>query len=159
MAMEKIGDGLKKILLVGIGAAATTVEKSQQIIDELVKKGEITVEQGKELNKELQHNVKKTLEARKLDTAAVEERLSKMGKDDLELLKKKIKEVEEKADKLKESAADAIDDVTGIAESDKAAAASAEMDALDEDLAKEGYAPAEPEAAEPAEEKEDSTEA
>ena len=86
--MEKIGDGLKKILLVGIGAAATTVEKSQQIIDELVKKGEITVEQGKELNKELQHNVKKTLEARKLDAAAVEERLSKMGKDDLELLKK-----------------------------------------------------------------------
>lgn len=149
MAMEKIGDGLKKILLVGIGAAATTVEKSQQIIDELVKKGEITVEQGKELNKELQHNVKKTLEARKLDAATVEERLSKMGKDDLELLKKKIKEVEEKADK-------AIDDVTGIGESDKAAAASAEMDALDEDLAKEGYAPTDPEAAEGTD---DSTEA
>ena len=149
MAMEKIGDGLKKILLVGIGAAATTVEKSQQIIDELVKKGEITVEQGKELNKELQHNVKKTLEASKLDAATVEERLSKMGKDDLELLKKKIKEVEEKADK-------AIDDVTGIGESDKAAAASAEMDALDEDLAKEGYAPADSEAAE---ETDDSTEA
>ena len=52
MAMDKIGDGLKKILLVGIGAAATTVEKSSQIIDELVKKGEITVEQGKELNKQ-----------------------------------------------------------------------------------------------------------
>ena len=131
MAMEKIGDGLKKILLVGIGAAATTVEKSQQIIDELVKKGEITVEQGKELNKELQHNVKKTLEARKLDAAAVEERLSKMGKDDLELLKKKIKEVAEKADK-------AIDDVTGIDESDKAAAASAEMEAPAEPLATEG---------------------
>ena len=66
MAMDKIGDGLKKILLVGIGAAATTVEKSSQIIDELVKKGEITVEQGKELNKELQHNVKKTMEARRI---------------------------------------------------------------------------------------------
>lgn len=152
MAMEKIGDGLKKILLVGIGAAATTVEKSQQIIDELVKKGEITVEQGKELNKELQHNVKKTLEARKLDAAAVEERLSKMGKDDLELLKKKIKEVEEKADK-------AIDDVTGAAEREKIAAENAEMEALDEVIAKEGYAPAEPEAAEPAEETGDSTEA
>ena len=64
MAMDKIGDGLKKFLLVGIGAAATTVEKSQQIVDELIKKGEITVEQGKELNKELQHNVKKTDERR-----------------------------------------------------------------------------------------------
>ncbi len=139
MAMEKIGDGLKKILLVGIGAAATTVEKSQQIIDELVKKGEITVEQGKELNKELQHNVKKTLDARKLDSAAVEEKLSKMGKDELEFLKKKIKEAEEAADKLKETATDVVEDVTGLTESDKAAAESAEKDAMDEDLAKEGY--------------------
>ena len=49
MAMDKIGDGLRKFLLVGIGAAAVTVEKSQQIIDDLVKKGEITVEQGKNL--------------------------------------------------------------------------------------------------------------
>ena len=35
MAMEKIGDGLKKLLLVGIGAAAVTVEKSQQIVEDL----------------------------------------------------------------------------------------------------------------------------
>ena len=135
MAMEKIGDGLKKILLVGIGAAATTVEKSQQIIDELVKKGEITVEQGKELNKELQHNVKKTLDSRKLDAASVEEKLSKMGKDELEFLKKKIKEAEEAADKIKETATDVVEDVTGLTESDQAAAESAEKDAMDEDLA------------------------
>ena len=69
MAMEKIGDGLKKLLLVGIGAAAVTVEKSQQIVEDLVKKGEITVEQGKELNKELQHNVKKSWDARKADAS------------------------------------------------------------------------------------------
>ena len=87
MAMEKIGDGLKKILLVGIGAAATTVEKSSQIIDDLVKKGEITVEQGKELNKELQHNVRKTMEARKADAISVEEKLAKMSADELALLK------------------------------------------------------------------------
>ena len=92
MAMDKIGDGLKKFLLVGIGAAATTVEKSQQIVDELIKKGEITVEQGKELNKELQHNVKKTVEARKTDALTVEEKLAKMSADELELLKKKIAE-------------------------------------------------------------------
>ena len=95
MAMEKIGDGLKKILLVGIGAAATTVEKSSQIIDELVKKGEITVEQGKELNKELQHNVKKTMEARKLDAETIEAKLAKMSADEIELLKSKIREAEE----------------------------------------------------------------
>ena len=49
----KIGEGLKKVLLMGIGAAAVTAEKSQQLVDELVKRGELTVEQGKELNQEL----------------------------------------------------------------------------------------------------------
>ena len=43
--MDKmIGDGIKKFVLMGIGAAAMTVEKSQQMVDELVKKGELTVE-------------------------------------------------------------------------------------------------------------------
>ena len=49
--MEKIGENLKKLLLVGIGTAAVTAEKSKEILDELVKKGELTVEQGKVLNK------------------------------------------------------------------------------------------------------------
>ena len=49
--MERIGDGLKKLLLAGIGAAALTGEKAQDLVDDLVKKGELTVEQGKVLNK------------------------------------------------------------------------------------------------------------
>lgn len=52
-----LGEGVKKFLLVGIGAAATSMEKSQEILDSLVKKGELTVEQGKELNQELKHSV------------------------------------------------------------------------------------------------------
>ena len=58
--MEKISDSMKKILLAGIGAAATTAEKSKEILDDLGKKGELTVEQGKVLNEELKHNVKQT---------------------------------------------------------------------------------------------------
>ena len=55
----ELGEGLKKILLAGIGTAAVTAEKSKEILDELVKKGELTVEQGKVLNQELkaQHQV------------------------------------------------------------------------------------------------------
>ena len=126
MAMEKIGDGLKKILLVGIGAAATTVEKSSQIIDDLVKKGEITVEQGKELNKELQHNVRKTMEARKLDAETVEQKLAKMSADEIELLKSKIREAEA-----------ALADVAGTAMTEEE---KAEAD-LDDAIKKEGYVP------------------
>lgn len=56
--MDRLGDGLKKIMLAGIGALAVTGEKSQEIVESLVKKGEITVEQGKVLNQELKHNIK-----------------------------------------------------------------------------------------------------
>ena len=44
---DLLGDGLRKVLLAGIGALATGYEKSSELVDELVKKGEITVEQGK----------------------------------------------------------------------------------------------------------------
>ena len=59
--MERLTDGLKKILLAGIGTVAVTAEKSKDVLDELVKKGELTVEQGKVLNEELKHNIKKTV--------------------------------------------------------------------------------------------------
>ena len=57
--MEKLGDGVKKVLLAGIGAVAVTAEKSRELLDEMVKKGELTVEQGKVLNEELKHNIKR----------------------------------------------------------------------------------------------------
>lgn len=53
-----LGDEMKKIVLAGIGAIASTVEVSQEMIEKLVKKGELTVEQGKVLNEELTRNVK-----------------------------------------------------------------------------------------------------
>lgn len=58
MAEFKLGDGMKKLILAGIGAAATTAEKSEELLEELVRKGELTVEQGKALNQELKHTVK-----------------------------------------------------------------------------------------------------
>ena len=56
--MDQLSEGLRKLILVGIGAVAATKEKSEGILDELVKKGELTVEQGKVLNEELKHNIK-----------------------------------------------------------------------------------------------------
>ena len=53
MAGFNFGEGMRTIFLAGVGAIAMGAEKSQQIIDDLVKKGELTVEQGKELNEEL----------------------------------------------------------------------------------------------------------
>ena len=47
--MEKLTDNLKKVILAGIGAVATTAEKSKDVLDDMVKKGELTVEQGKDM--------------------------------------------------------------------------------------------------------------
>ena len=51
--MEKLTDNLKKVILAGIGAVAITAEKSKDVLDDMVKKGELTVEQGKVLNEEV----------------------------------------------------------------------------------------------------------
>lgn len=65
-----LGKDLKNLLLAGIGAVAVTAEKSQALLDELVKKGELTVEQGKALNAELKHKVEEAKEAPEAKDAA-----------------------------------------------------------------------------------------
>ena len=73
MADLNLGDGLRKIVLAGIGALATTYEKSSEIVDELVKKGEITVEQGKALNTELKRKVSEVVDDAKATAAKADD--------------------------------------------------------------------------------------
>ena len=91
--MNNLSDDLKKVLLAGIGAAAVTIEKSKDVIDELVKKGEFTVEQGKVLNKELKHNLAKKME-KPISVEKVSKDLEKIDPKDLEILKVKIEELQ-----------------------------------------------------------------
>lgn len=51
--MSSIGEGFKNIILAGIGVMAYTSEKGKEIVDQLVEKGELTLDQGRELNEEL----------------------------------------------------------------------------------------------------------
>lgn len=55
MAGFDITEGIRKAFLAGVGAVATGVEKSSELVDDFIAKGEITVEQGKALNEELSH--------------------------------------------------------------------------------------------------------
>ena len=106
----KLGDGIKKLILVGIGAAAATAEKSQQIVEDLVKKGEITVEQGKELNQELKRNVKKSFE----EAAEAKAEAEKEAADKADELGKKISGMTaEELEKLKAMISEAEDAVKG----------------------------------------------
>ena len=96
-------ENVKKILLAGIGAVATTAEKSKEILDEMVKKGELTVEQGKVLNEELKHNIKQTVKenvnvsVKVSQPEELDELLEKMTPEQIALLKERIDKLNEKA--------------------------------------------------------------
>ena len=100
--MERLTDGLKKILLAGIGTVAVTAEKSKEVLDEMVKRGELTVEQGKVLNQELKHNIKDTVKknvnvsVKPQSGEELEELLGNMTPDQLADLKDKISQMQEK---------------------------------------------------------------
>ena len=49
---------LKKIFLAGIGTVATTYERASELVDDMVKKGSLTVGEGKELSEELKRDFK-----------------------------------------------------------------------------------------------------
>lgn len=92
----ELGDGIKKFFLIGIGAAATSVEKSGEILSDLVKKGELTVEQGKALNQELRHNAeekKKKFEEEKKQKNFTDF-VSGLSTEDLVKLKEQIAQLE-----------------------------------------------------------------
>ena len=98
----ELGEGIKKILLAGIGTAAVTAEKSKEVLDELVKKGELTVEQGKVLNQELKHNIKESVKKnvnvtlKPSNPDELKDILGKMTPDQLAALKEQITKMHEK---------------------------------------------------------------
>ena len=98
----ELGEGIKKLLLAGIGTAAVTAEKSKEVLDELVKKGELTVEQGKVLNQELKHNIKESVKMnvnvtlKPSNPDELKEVLGKMTPDQLAALKEQISKMQAK---------------------------------------------------------------
>ena len=75
---------LKKVLLAGIGLTAMTVDKADSFVKELVEKGRLTVEEGKELEQEL----KRQELLNKLD--AKKSSVEYATKDDVKRLEEKL---------------------------------------------------------------------
>lgn len=93
--MERLGEGVRKLILAGIGAAAVTKQRSEEILHDLVKTGELTVEQGRVLNEELKHSIKEALWENTScapDGGSEEliDKISDLDEDQLEELKKCI---------------------------------------------------------------------
>ena len=95
--MEQLGESIRKLILAGIGAAAVTKEKAEAVLQELVKRGELTVEQGKVLNEELKHNLKDAIRDNvtvNVVTDDVMDAVDGMDAEQLEALKQRIAQVE-----------------------------------------------------------------
>ena len=111
--MDQLGEGLRKLILAGVGAAAATKEKSEVIFQELVRKGELTVEQGRVLNEELKHNLREAiLENVTVNVLDMSEDIMSSVKDiddeQLEALKQCIRDAEQA--RKAEEVSEAVDD-------------------------------------------------
>jgi len=107
--MANIGDGFKNIFLAGIGALAYTGEKSKEVIEQLVEKGEITLEQSRELNDELQRKTTETTTS--IRDGALEARMKVMTPEERNEFAAKAAEIAQKqneADANKTVEADAV---------------------------------------------------
>ena len=98
---------LRRFFLAGIGAIATTAEQSKEVVDAFVQKGELTVEQGKVLNEELKHNIRKTVkktESEKPSADVISDLLDRMTPEEIAALKEQI--LRKEADAMKEDDAE-----------------------------------------------------
>lgn len=113
--MATISDGFKDVFLAGIGAMAVTGEKTKELVDQLIAKGEITVEQGREVNSELKHKAEQTVSAVRLNV--LEAQMAAMTPDERASFVAKAAEIAARSNAA-ESSADAVPRETASAPTD-----------------------------------------
>ena len=91
-------DFIKRMMLFGIGLAAMTREKIEEFVNELVKKGEVSEKEGKEMVQELidkSKKVRKDLEGKMEEVAAATlKKLHIPTRGELDELKERIEKLE-----------------------------------------------------------------
>ncbi len=90
---------MKNLLLAGIGAVYHTYELAAEALNEMVKKGQLTVDQAKELNEELKKKAKaeESSDSDSIDADTLKGILQDLNlatKDDIEELKARIEMLE-----------------------------------------------------------------
>ena len=115
-----ISEGLKKVFLAGVGAIATTADAAKDLVDTLVKKGEITVEQGRVLNEELKRSAKEKMNDHVTVNIIKEYKdvmsaVDHMPKEERDVLREKLAalEKEEAEKRAAQAAADMQDESAG----------------------------------------------
>ena len=126
----------REIFLAGVGTAALTCEKAGEVISDLIKKGKLSVEEGKQLSEEFKKNMKektdkacdsfmsKMNEIKPLTKESLKEALEEMKlptKADILELKRRIEKIEAQLNIKEEveEAEEVIFDATEDGDTDK----------------------------------------
>lgn len=124
---DGIAEGVRRAFLAGVGAVAYGAEKTTALVDDLVKKGELTVDQGKDLNRELTVKAKATVDGAqetvlraRLATMTPEERAAFVAPAQSLASDLDAKEAAAKAEATKVEVEDGSDDAAGKSEGDDA---------------------------------------
>lgn len=135
----ELKEGLRKVFLAGVGTLSSTKEKSEKLIDDLVKKGELTVEEGKTLNKDLAAKVtsgaadlkSKTTDLRK-SVRSVLLNVERMSREDRDELLARIEAANKAEDDAKEAEGQIfVDETIAAVTEDPAAEAADDEDSVD----------------------------
>ena len=120
--MATLSDGFKDIFLAGIGAMAITGEKTKDLVDQLISKGELTVDQGKQINPELKHKAEDVAASVRYDV--LEARMAAMTPEERAAFVAKAAEFAEKANAKSASEAE-VGDASAVSVDNEAASAAA----------------------------------
>lgn len=92
--MASTGHGLQDIFLAGIGAMAITGDKAREVVDALIERGELSVEQGKGIARELSKEAAEATQG--IQDAALQQHLSGMTPEEREAFAARIAAMVEK---------------------------------------------------------------
>lgn len=90
---------LKKLAMIGIGGTALAVEKVSEYVDDLVKQGKLTVDEGKKLTEELiRSKEKEVTEKGRAEIEAILLEMNIAQRKDIEALETRIEDLESQLD-------------------------------------------------------------
>lgn len=94
---------LKKLAMIGIGGTALAIEKVSEYVDDLVKQGKLTVDEGKKLTEELVRSKEKEVtEKGREEIEAILLEMNIAQRKDIEVLETRIEDLEKELDKREE---------------------------------------------------------
>lgn len=99
---------LRDLLLAGVGGAAISVEKADEVVTNLVKKGKLTVDEGKSFSEELIQKAKGSTSVSGLNHEELQATLIELNfaqQQDIDVLESQIQSLQAELNELKDQLA------------------------------------------------------